>query len=88
MQTNVKMDNPFLNGLLLTKYCWLVDDKLTDYVRTYSKKIEKNGKVYYKSPKIQRLLTPIKEKRRRKRFADRKAQRVQVNAAKKCDLHV
>lgn len=57
-----------------------IDDDLTDYVMAYSRKIERGGKEYYKSPKIQRLLTPIKEKRRRKRLAARKAKRTQNQA--------
>lgn len=53
------------------------DDKLIDYVRTYSKKIEKNGKVTYKSPKIQRLITPKKEFRKAQRRAQRKRRKEQ-----------
>ncbi|GMH42112.1 hypothetical protein BSKO_10031 [Bryopsis sp. KO-2023] len=56
------------------------DDKLIDYVRTYSKKIEKGGKVTYKSPKIQRLTTPTKKFRRAQRMALRKRKKEQSQA--------
>ena len=41
------------------------EDNLKRYVKAYSRKIEKNGKVYYKTPKIQRLITPRVTRRRK-----------------------
>eukprot|EP00210_Caulerpa_lentillifera_P009212 g8782.t2 len=54
------------------------DDNLRRYVKAYSKKIERNGKVYYKTPKIQRLITPRVIKRRKDKLKRIREHRKQV----------
>jgi small subunit ribosomal protein S6e len=58
-------------------------DKSED-VRRYvvKRKVEKNGKVRYKSPKIQRLVTPLTLQRKRARRAFKLKRRI-ASAAKK-----
>jgi len=41
------------------------EDDPRRYVTLYSRKIEKNGKVHYKTPKIQRLVTDVRLRRKR-----------------------
>mmetsp|Transcript_37178 Transcript_37178/g.51596 ORF Transcript_37178/g.51596 Transcript_37178/m.51596 type:complete len:250 (+) Transcript_37178:74-823(+) len=48
------------------------DDDVTKYVKTYAKVTEKDGKTHSKSPKIQRLITPICLQRKRHRAAIKK----------------
>jgi len=43
------------------------------YVLLYSRKIEKNGKVHWKTPKIQRLVTDVRLRRKRVFKAEKKA---------------
>jgi len=54
------------------------EDNLKRYVKAYSRKIEKNGKVYYKTPKIQRLITPRLIKRRQDKLKSIKKHRIKV----------
>ena len=54
------------------------DDNLKRYVKAYSRKIEKNGKVYYKTPKIQRLITPRVVRRKKDKLKSIKKHRDRV----------
>lgn len=54
------------------------EDNLKRYVKAYSRKIEKNGKVYYKTPKIQRLITPRVVKRKQDKLKSIKKHRDKV----------
>jgi hypothetical protein len=40
-------------------------DDVRKYVKTYSRTVEKDGKSHLKSPKIQRLITPLRLQRKR-----------------------
>lgn len=58
-----------------------IEDNVKDYVRTYSKKIErKAGKILYKSPKVQRLLTPRKKAKKARKLLLRKLKKEQGQA--------
>jgi small subunit ribosomal protein S6e len=47
-------------------------DDVRRYVLLYSRKIEKNGKTHYKTPKIQRLVTDVRLRRKRVYKAEKK----------------
>jgi len=48
------------------------EDDPRRYVTLYSRKIEKNGKVHYKTPRIQRLVTDVRLRRKRLYKKDKK----------------
>lgn len=56
------------------------EDDVRKYVVSYARKIEKNGKVRYKCPKIQRLVTPKIIERKRRRQAEKQKRWTRVRA--------